>query len=133
MHGSGVYTWKDGRKYHGQYINNAMQPRGIMSWADGRVYTGDFVDGRRHGEGILTWPDGRAYNGQWHENKQHGTALSASAKGQKRSSLWADGRFVKWLGPKLTDVHEGSSSSPEVSKPLKSIPEDTENSPSSKK
>jgi hypothetical protein len=34
MHGRGVFLWKDGRKYEGEYFNDL-----------------------KHGEGIFTWPE----------------------------------------------------------------------------
>ena len=42
MHGKGVYTWKDGRKYEGEYEND-----------------------RKHGFGTYTWTDGKEYEGEW--------------------------------------------------------------------
>jgi len=46
MHGKGIYTWKDGRKYEGEYLND-----------------------RKHGFGIYTWQDGRQYEGYWYNGK----------------------------------------------------------------
>lgn len=46
MHGQGIYTWADGRKYEGEYIND-----------------------KKHGFGIYTYPDGRSYKGQWANGK----------------------------------------------------------------
>ena len=40
MHGKGVFTWKDGRKYEGEYVNDLKEGRGIFSRPDGKVYDG---------------------------------------------------------------------------------------------
>ena len=40
MHGNGVYTWKDGRKYDGEYYNDKKHGLGTYTWADGRQYYG---------------------------------------------------------------------------------------------
>ncbi len=40
MHGKGVYTWKDGRRYEGEYINDKKQGYGKYIWTDGRIYMG---------------------------------------------------------------------------------------------
>lgn len=32
MHGKGVYTWKDGRKYEGEYINDKKHGNGVYTW-----------------------------------------------------------------------------------------------------
>lgn len=36
MHGKGVYTWPDGRKYEGDYKYDKKSGRGVYYWADGR-------------------------------------------------------------------------------------------------
>ena len=46
MHGKGVYTWKDGRKYEGEYKNDKKDGHGIYIWADGRKYDGQWFDGK---------------------------------------------------------------------------------------
>ena len=36
MNGRGVYFWKDGRKYDGEYVNDKKHGFGIYTWPDGR-------------------------------------------------------------------------------------------------
>lgn len=40
MHGKGLYTWLDGRKYEGDYENDKKHGLGVYTWADGRIYSG---------------------------------------------------------------------------------------------
>lgn len=40
MHGSGEFTWKDGRKYVGEYIDDKKEGHGVFTWPDGRKYDG---------------------------------------------------------------------------------------------
>lgn len=42
MHGKGEYTWKDGRKYDGDYKDDLKDGYGIYHWADGRQYHGSW-------------------------------------------------------------------------------------------
>ena len=42
MHGFGIFSWKNGKKYEGMY-----------------------KDGLKHGLGKLTWFDGSSYDGEW--------------------------------------------------------------------
>ncbi len=49
MHGEGVFTWPDGKRYEGWYL----------------------VD-KKHGYGELQWPDKRIFKGQWSHGKQDG-------------------------------------------------------------
>lgn len=46
MHGEGVYTWTDGRKYEGQYENDKKNGHGIYTWTDGREYEGYWKNGK---------------------------------------------------------------------------------------
>ena len=40
-----------------------MHGRGIFTWADGRRYDGEYVDDKKEGHGVFIWPDGRRYDG----------------------------------------------------------------------
>lgn len=46
-----------------------MHGSGLFTWADGRVYEGEYVDDKKEGQGIFTWPDGRKYDGAWVNGK----------------------------------------------------------------
>jgi hypothetical protein len=45
MHGYGRYTWEDGRKYDGQYLNDKKHGKGVYIWSDGRKYDGEWANG----------------------------------------------------------------------------------------
>lgn len=32
MHGKGIYTWKDGRRYEGEYLNDKKHVKIIIKW-----------------------------------------------------------------------------------------------------
>jgi hypothetical protein len=40
MHGKGVFTWSDGRRYEGSYIDDKKEGQGMFEWPDGRKYIG---------------------------------------------------------------------------------------------
>ena len=67
MHGQGLYTWQDGRKYEGDYYNDKKHGFGIYTWADGRQYHGMWKDGKQHGEGKYILPSGVQRRGQWRD------------------------------------------------------------------
>jgi hypothetical protein len=54
MHGQGIFKWKDGRQYEGQYYNDLKHGIGTFIWADGRLYEGGWERGKMHGPGKLT-------------------------------------------------------------------------------
>ena len=46
MHGKGTFTWFDGRKYVGEYVEDKKQGYGEFIWPDGRSYKGDWFNGK---------------------------------------------------------------------------------------
>ena len=49
-----MYTWPDGKEYHGNYLNNLKSGHGIYTWPNGRKYNGEWLEGKQHGIGIYT-------------------------------------------------------------------------------
>ena len=77
MHGKGEFTWKDGRKYIGDYINDIKNGNGEFVWPDGRSWKGKFLDGRQHGKGVLV------------KKTEEGVF--------ERKGIWENGKRVEWL------------------------------------
>lgn len=42
-----------------------MDGQGTLTWKDGKTYTGEFVNDKREGKGKFMWADGRQYIGEW--------------------------------------------------------------------
>ena len=70
MHGKGVYEWKDGRKYEGEYFMDEKHGHGKYFWHDGRIYDGNWANGKQHGEGIYILSDGNRKLGVWEYGKR---------------------------------------------------------------
>lgn len=71
-----------------------MEGTGTMTWRDKRKYTGNFKDGNKQGHGVLYWPDGAKYDGQWHEGKQHGIGEYIK-NGTSRKGEWKNGEVLE--------------------------------------
>lgn len=91
-HGKGgSYTWANGDKYFGEWLNGKRTGRGIYTWADGNSFEGKFDDGKRvDGLGIYTWKNGTNYKGNFANNLMHGKGTLFYATGG-----WYTGDFVK--------------------------------------
>lgn len=61
-----------------------MHGMGLFTWSDGRKYEGEYVDDKKEGKGTFTWPDGRKYIGGWKNGKQHGNGDYIDKKGNIR-------------------------------------------------
>lgn len=46
-----------------------MDGQGILTWKDGKSYEGNFVNDKREGQGTFIWSDGRKYIGEWKNGK----------------------------------------------------------------
>ena len=46
MNGKGVFTWEDGKKYEGEYLNDKKHGQGTFTWADGKSFTGGWKNGK---------------------------------------------------------------------------------------
>ena len=58
-----------------------MEGFGVFTWPDGRKYEGEYMNDKKEGTGVFSWPDGRKYNGLWKNGKQHGIGFYTSIKG----------------------------------------------------
>ena len=68
---------------------------GNFSWPNGNRYTGSFVDGQREGDGIFFWRDGTVYRGQFQANKQHGYGVKEQPNDLLELQHWRDGEILQ--------------------------------------
>ncbi len=47
MHGTGVFTWPDGRKFEGEYKNDRRDGKGKLTEADGTEIIGTWKAGKQ--------------------------------------------------------------------------------------
>lgn len=86
--GTGIFTWDNGDRYEGSFVDGARTGYGVFAWADGKRYEGDFKDDAREGIGKLTWADGSFYEGDFLNGQMHG----------KGRLVWASGEvYVGWF------------------------------------
>jgi hypothetical protein len=56
--GYGVYTWKNGTVYAGEFKKDLMNGLGIIRLQNGDVYEGEWKNGKKHGFGFNHSSDG---------------------------------------------------------------------------
>jgi len=70
MHGYGEFTWKDGKKYIGNYTNDRKEGFGIYYWSNPvRVYIGFWKNGKQDGFGKYINNKGTKY-GVWENGER---------------------------------------------------------------
>lgn len=83
MHGRGVYVWAEGARYEGEYREDKKNGRGVQTWPSGARYEGEYVDSMQTGYGLMTWADGRRYEGYWVNSKCTGLGVLAHKDGRR--------------------------------------------------
>ena len=92
--GQGTFTWVNGDKYVGQWMNDRMHGQGIYYHADGNKYEGQWVNDMKQGQGTFTWNNGDKYTGQWMNDRRHGQGTYTWADGTRNSGIWKEGKFI---------------------------------------
>ena len=49
----GIYKWKEGGEYEGEYRDNIRERKGIFRWKNGIIFEGNFFDGKPEGQGLM--------------------------------------------------------------------------------
>jgi hypothetical protein len=92
----GTFTFSDGRKYVGEFMDGTFNGQGTLTLPNGMTYVGAFKDGNRSGQGTSTMPDGRKYVGEFRDGKTNGEGTEYRADGSiLRSGIWEDGVFIR--------------------------------------
>ena len=78
-------------------MDNNMHGKGVYTWPDGRKYDGFYHRDKKHGFGIYSWADGRRFEGHWVHGKQHGRGKYILVDGTFKVGIWEEGRRIRWL------------------------------------
>ena len=65
--------------------------QGCRTFRDGRRYEGEWRQGREHGRGVLTMPDGTRYEGGWSYGNPVGEHVRTAPDGSIGRCVWRDG------------------------------------------
>jgi hypothetical protein len=101
--GKAAIIYPDLEYYEGQIDSNGMKHgTGIYYYKNGQIYDGQFVEDNRVGKGKLQYPDGCSYIGQFIENNANGHGIFTDAKNNRYRSIIDEdeangetGQFVK--------------------------------------
>ena len=75
-----------------------MQGKGIFTWPDGRKYEGEFINDKKEGYGTFYWPDGKIYKGNWKDGQQDGEGeIFDPKKNKTRKGIWSKGKKIQWI------------------------------------
>ena len=95
-HGQGLYMYKFGGRYLGNFENDLPSGEGCKVYMSGNVYDGEFRIGKKHGNGQMRFKNGDLFEGRWENDDMHG---------QGRYT-WSSGDF--FVGEFVRDKREGN-------------------------
>ena len=90
INGIGKFTFRDGRKYEGEFKNNKMEGYGILNWPDGKLFVGQFKEDIQEGFGVF-YSRKKTYIGIWKNTLLEGEAIVVENDKVKKQ-LWEEGR-----------------------------------------
>ncbi|MDX1685931.1 MAG: caspase family protein [Saprospiraceae bacterium] len=73
---------------------------GYFTYKDGSRYEGFFVDGQPEGEGVCYYANGDKYVGQWHNHSPHGEGIMYFLDGKVLGAIWDHGQPAEELKAK---------------------------------
>ena len=71
--------------------------KGIYTYRDGSVYTGEFKDGFPEGQGVCEYANGDRYQGGWKDHGPNGQGMIHFHSGRVYAAIWENGTPVKEL------------------------------------
>jgi len=86
----GTYTWTNGSKYVGEFIDGDFNGQGTFTFDNGDKYVGEWRDDKKNGQGTFTWPDGEKYVGEFKDDKKNGQGTYTFASGTKYVGEYKD-------------------------------------------
>jgi hypothetical protein len=92
----GEFTYNDGTRYQGQWLNSKRNGQGTYYFVNGDKYIGQWVIGIMEGQASYIWRDGSKYIGQYKNDKRNGYGTYYNANGSiNQQGMWKDGEIVK--------------------------------------
>lgn len=92
--GKGLFTFKNGDVYKGEFKFDQPWGRGTFIYSNGNKYEGQFRKGLPHGEGTFTDKEGGIYKGSFNRGKKEGTGTK-----------WKNG-VIQYVGEWLDDKED---------------------------
>ena len=90
QNGYGIFSYKSGAKYMGDFKNGKLQGQGILSFSNGDKYIGQWNNQHREGQGKLIFKNGDIYQGTFVKNDFQNKGILEFANGNRY-----EGNFVK--------------------------------------
>ncbi len=106
--GNGVFLFKTGTEYSGEWEDNQLSGLGTLNVPSEGVYEGNFINSQKSGQGVFSWEDGSVYEGEWKNDKMHGQGVYTSSDDVVYNGTFEENLF--WTGECTFTNNTGSYS-----------------------
>lgn len=72
-----------------------MNGYGIFFWKDGKVFKGNYKDDKKHDFGVYIKPDGKKYEGYWNNGLQSNLGRFTKKDGSFKIGIWRDNQLAE--------------------------------------
>ena len=94
LDGPGGIAFKNGDSFNG-YIIHLEPYSGIYTYKNGKKYEGEYISGRPHGKGKMTYPNGNIYEGNFSDSMVNGFVRVTDASGKLiKAGMWKNNKFL---------------------------------------
>jgi len=91
QNGYGIFVYKSGAKYMGDFKNGKLQGQGILHFSNGDKYIGQWNNQYREGQGKLIFKNGNVYQGTFVKNDFHSKGILEFTNGDRYEGNFVEG------------------------------------------
>jgi len=91
--GYGVYKWKSGEKYAGNWATDKRNGQGTNYYSNGDNFNGNWKDDLQHGYGTYMWANGDKFSGNYTDHKRTGYGTYWFKDGRKYEGNWLADKY----------------------------------------
>ncbi len=88
----GVYKFRDGSVYRGNFLKGKLHGYGKLQYANGAVYEGEWKMDLKSGKGVMSLTSGDQYSGNFKDDKFWGKGIYRYKTGELYDGSWINGQ-----------------------------------------